>query len=72
MQPSLLILAASLAILTCIGVLVPGVGLEVNGARRWMSLGFVQFQPSDLAKWAAVVFLAWWLTPPAGPISAVL
>src|SRR3954471_21087917 len=43
-------------------VLIPHVGREVNGARRWLPLGVTQVQPSELAKWATVVFLAWWLT----------
>ncbi len=41
---------------------VPPIGLQINGARRWISLGFMNFQPSELAKLAAVVFLAWWYT----------
>jgi cell division protein FtsW len=51
-----------LTALMCLLVLVPHVGLEVNGARRWLPLGPVQVQPSELAKWAVVLFLAWWLT----------
>jgi cell division protein FtsW len=53
-----------LAVLTCVIVLIPGVGIEVNGARRWLPLGIrrVRLQPSELAKWATVLFLAWWLT----------
>jgi len=47
---------------SCLLVLVPHVGLEVNGARRWLPLGIVQVQPSELAKWAMVIFLAWWLS----------
>ncbi|HYO07611.1 MAG TPA: putative peptidoglycan glycosyltransferase FtsW [Tepidisphaeraceae bacterium] len=43
-------------------VLVPGVGISKNGAQRWLPLGFTQLQPSELAKWSAVLFLAWWLT----------
>jgi cell division protein FtsW len=43
-------------------VLVPHVGVSVNGARRWLPLGPLQVQPSELAKWAVVLFLAWWLT----------
>lgn len=43
-------------------VLIPHIGTEVNGARRWLPLGFTQVQPSELAKWAAVLFLAYRLT----------
>ncbi|MGF1634154.1 MAG: FtsW/RodA/SpoVE family cell cycle protein [Phycisphaerae bacterium] len=50
------------AVLLCGLVLVPGVGVEVNGARRWLRLGFLQLQASEVAKWMTVVFLAWWLT----------
>jgi cell division protein FtsW len=50
-----------LAGFTCLIVLIPHVGIEVNGARRWLPLGIVQVQPSELAKWATVLFLAWWL-----------
>ncbi len=46
---------------SCILVLVPHVGMQVNGARRWIKLGPVQVQPSELAKWASVLFLAYWL-----------
>jgi len=40
-------------------VLVPGIGKEVGGARRWIDLGFVAFQPSEFAKLALVVYLAY-------------
>jgi len=43
-------------------VLVPHIGLEVNGARRWLPVGPVQVQPSELGKWVIVLFLAYWLT----------
>jgi cell division protein FtsW len=36
-------------------------GQVSNGATRWLSLGFITVQPTDLARLAAVVFLAWWL-----------
>jgi cell division protein FtsW len=57
--PPVWLLAA--AAFACVVVLVPGVGREVNGARRWLPLGITQVQPSELAKWALVLFLAWWL-----------
>ena len=51
----------AIAVFTCVIVLVPGIGREVNGARRWLPLGFTQVQPSELAKWGVILFVAWWL-----------
>jgi cell division protein FtsW len=50
------------ACLACILVLIPHIGMTVNGARRWLPLGPIQVQPSELAKWGTVLFLAWWLS----------
>lgn len=48
--------------LTClvllVVVLIPGIGRDVNGARRWLPLGIVNFQPSELMKVAVVLFAA--------------
>ncbi len=41
--------------------LVPGVGREINGARIWVSLGPVNFQPGEFAKIALAVFFAAYL-----------
>ncbi|HZL36131.1 MAG TPA: putative peptidoglycan glycosyltransferase FtsW [Tepidisphaeraceae bacterium] len=54
--------ASAFAMLTCVAVLVPGIGSQINGARRWLKLGPMVLQPSELAKWAVVIFLAYWLT----------
>ena len=47
---------ASLVLL--IAVLVPFIGKGVNGARRWIALGILNFQPSELAKFAVVLYAA--------------
>jgi cell division protein FtsW len=39
-------------------VLIPGVGHQVNGSRRWLSLGFMNFQPSELARVLLLMYLA--------------
>jgi cell division protein FtsW len=39
-------------------VLIPGVGKGVNGARRWMPLGILNLQPSELMKVACVLYAA--------------
>ncbi|MBI5369511.1 MAG: putative lipid II flippase FtsW [Planctomycetes bacterium] len=39
-------------------VLVPGIGHEENGARRWFRLGSIGFQPSELAKLTSILFFA--------------
>ncbi|MGE8396044.1 MAG: putative lipid II flippase FtsW [Comamonas sp.] len=47
-----------LALFLLVMVLVPGVGLVVNGARRWLPLGIMNFQPSELVKFAVLVYAA--------------
>ncbi len=59
-NPIIWLLAAGA--LSCLAVLVPGIGREMNGARRWINLGFTQFQPSELGKWSLVIFLAYWIS----------
>ncbi|NJS35305.1 MAG: cell division protein FtsW [Brachymonas sp.] len=46
------------SLLLLILVLIPGFGKVVNGARRWISLGFMNFQPSELAKFAVLLYAA--------------
>ena len=39
-------------------VLIPGIGKRVNGSQRWISLGIISIQISEIAKFCAVVFFA--------------
>jgi len=56
-SPSLLIFSYILLIL----VFVPGLGHEVRGSARWISLGFFNLQPSELAKLFMVFYVASYL-----------
>ena len=47
-----------LSLLLLILVLFPFIGKGVNGARRWISVGFMNFQPSELAKFAVLLYAA--------------
>lgn len=48
-----------ISILLLILVQLPWIGREVHGARRWIDIGPLGFQPSEVAKWCLVLFLAW-------------
>lgn len=52
------VILLSLSFVLLLLVFMPGIGVKVNGARRWISLGIMTFQPSELAKIAMVLFLA--------------
>lgn len=53
---SSLILLCSIILLAL--VLVPGIGRRVNGAQRWLALGPITVQASEIAKFAALIFFA--------------
>src|SRR5512147_1362363 len=56
---SLVFLAATLA---------PGIGRMINGSRRWLRFGMFSFQPSELAKFALVVYLSYYLAKKDGRV----
>ena len=54
----LLIIAIGLLLL----VFVPGLGVKVLGASRWVNLGFTTFQPSEFAKLSLAIYLSAWFS----------
>jgi len=54
MAPWLLVVSFALLLL----VIVPVIGHEVNGSRRWIRLGPLNFQPSEIARWLLVTYIA--------------
>ena len=52
----------AVALVTLVFCFVPHVGMRINGSRRWIGVGPIGFQPSEIAKLASVFFLAWWFS----------
>jgi len=48
--------------LLLMAVLVPGIGREVNGSRRWLAFGSITVQPAEVTKFCLLVFFASFLT----------
>ncbi|MBA4396581.1 MAG: putative lipid II flippase FtsW [Syntrophus sp. (in: bacteria)] len=51
-----------LSVILLLLIFVPYLGIKAGGARRWLNLGFVSFQVTELAKVCIVLFLAHFLT----------
>lgn len=45
-----------------VAVLIPGIGSKINGARRWIDLGFFSLQPTEFAKMTTILYLASWFS----------
>lgn len=50
-----------LGVVLLVAVFMPGIGLELNGAHRWLNLGFTLVQPAEFFKFALVIFFASWM-----------
>lgn len=50
-----------IALILLLLVFLPGVGVKLQGASRWVNLGPISFQPTELMKLAVIVYLASWL-----------
>ena len=57
-KPRVVILALTGSFTLLVLVLIPGIGVYVNGSRRWLNIAGLSFQPSELAKIASVMYLA--------------
>ncbi|MHC4975878.1 MAG: FtsW/RodA/SpoVE family cell cycle protein [Planctomycetota bacterium] len=53
-----LIAGVGLACIFCLLPYIPGLGREANGAQRWVSIGALGFQPSELVKWLMPLLIA--------------
>lgn len=54
----ILLLTTALSLL----IFVPGLGLEHNGAKRWLNIGPISFQPSEFLKYGYIIYLAAWFS----------
>ena len=52
----------TISVLGLVAVLIPHIGQDINGARRWVKVGPLVVQPSELAKLSMVIMFAWLFT----------
>ncbi|HEY5653032.1 MAG TPA: putative lipid II flippase FtsW [Pontiella sp.] len=52
---------ASVSLLLLILVRIPGVGTMINGSWRWLKVGPITIQPSEIAKLGVIILFSWWL-----------
>lgn len=57
-QPRVVVAALASSYALLVLVLVPGIGVYLNGSRRWLNIAGMSFQPSEVAKIASVLYLA--------------
>jgi len=57
-EPRVVVAALGVSFLLLILVIIPGIGVYLNGSRRWLNIAGMSFQPSEVAKIASVMYLA--------------
>jgi cell division protein FtsW len=57
-KPWVVLTGLGLSAVLLVLVLIPGIGVYLNGSRRWLSIAGMSIQPSELCKFAVVAFLA--------------
>lgn len=57
-EPKVVIIALFASFVLLVLVVIPGVGVYLNGSRRWLNIAGMSFQPSEAAKIASVLYLA--------------
>lgn len=55
-------IVAYIATIICIVLVLTPIGIEANGARRWIGVGSFSFQPAELAKLSIILFFAFFLS----------
>lgn len=57
-EPKVVVAALAGSLLLLVLVIIPGIGVYLNGSRRWLNIAGMSFQPSEVAKIASVLYLA--------------
>ncbi|WP_372796081.1 putative lipid II flippase FtsW [Pontiella sp.] len=52
---------ASVSVLLLVLVRIPGIGTMINGSWRWLRIGPITVQPSEIAKVGVIMLFAWWI-----------
>jgi len=62
---------AIISIILLVMAIIPGVGINLKGSSRWLRLGPVNIQPSELAKFAMIIMMARWLAQSQRTITTI-